>query len=286
MEYVIISPVKNEAQYLQDTIRSVCEQIQRPREWIIVDDGSSDRTAEIVSENARHHPWIKLVMKKRIKGDRTIGAPVIEAFYVGYQSISYKTFDFIVKLDGDLLLPRDYFKCVAEAFEKNDRLGLCGGFCVNQIGGKIVREKSAEYHIRGAFKSIRRSCWIEIGGFDRVLGWDGLDEMKALFKGWKTRVIESPVIHLRPTSSAYRQTKMAYRYGQASFQNGSNALLLVMRAVSRLKKRPLFIYSFLFVIGYLAAAIGNLEKKVNPELAHFINRFHFRRALAILIRRR
>ena len=135
------------------------------------------------------------------------------------------------------------------------------------------------YHIRGALKSIRRECWEDIGGFREVLGWDGLDEMEAMYKGWDTMKIDLAVIHHRPTSSAYNQIEKAEVWGRAQYLNGRNLFLAIVHASVHLTTKPFLVYSFMYLKGYLKAFIKKENKNISPELAKFINKFHFKRLI-------
>jgi poly-beta-1,6-N-acetyl-D-glucosamine synthase len=280
MKYVVITPAKDEEMVIPHILDSMVTQSVLPLKWVIVDDGSVDKTREIAERYAQQHPWIKVVSSRK-RERREEGAPIIRAFYVGYELIKYEPWEFIVKLDADLTLPHDYFKSVIDEFKNDGRVGLCGGYCVVYSKGKKTREHHASYHIRGPLKSVRRDCWEDIGGFQEVLGWDGLDEMNAMFFGWKTKNIEKEVIHHRPTASYYNSKNMAYKFGYSRYKNGSNIPLAFVRAMRRIGKHPIGIYSFYYLYGYFSALIRREDKNVSPELAKFINRFHAKRLFGL-----
>ena len=124
--YVIVSPVRDEEQYIEKTIRSVIAQTIQPSEWIIVNDGSHDNTARIIDAFAKEYPWIKVVHRTD-RGLRVPGTGVMEAFYDGYQSLEFAGWDFVLKLDGDVGLEPDYFERCFERFNQDPKLGICGG---------------------------------------------------------------------------------------------------------------------------------------------------------------
>ena len=276
MKYVIITPAKNEEKLIKFILSSVVNQTIRPSKWIIVDDNSNDKTYEIVKDYARDYDWIKIT-KCSINNKRAEGAPIIKAFYVGYELIKNDDWDFIVKLDADLTLPKDYFETVINCFRQNNDVGMAGGYCETIVNGIMKREHNATYHIRGPMKSIRRECWEDIGGFKAVLGWDGLDEMMAMYHNWKTKNIDKKVIHHRPTTSDYDQRSHAYLEGYSKYKNGSNVTLIILRALRRLSKKPRIIYSLYFLSGYFKAMMNKESKNVTPELEKFINKFHLER---------
>lgn len=132
------------------------------------------------------------------------GSKVVKAFYCGLRTINVMDFEYIVKLDGDLILPPNYFDKIINEFKNNPQLGILGGVIFNKLSNnEIKKEKTSSFHVRGALKMIRKKCWDEIGGLKRYWNWDGLDIMEAQFNGWETKSVDVPVVHLRPTSSAY-----------------------------------------------------------------------------------
>lgn len=257
----------------------------RPSKWVVVDDGSTDNSAVLIQEYASLYDWIIYLKFEDKDEKRSYGAKVVRVFNSGLKTIEGRDYDFIVKLDADLTLPPDYFEIISKTFLNNPKVGLCGGYCVYKKNGKEIIEKMASYHIRGAFKSIRRECWDDIGGFREVLGWDGLDEMEAMYKGWKTMNINLAIIHHRPTNSVYNSAsdkiESAEAWGRISYLNGRNLFLATIRALVALKEKPFLIYSLVFLKGYLKALINMDTKNVSPELAKFINKFHFKRLVRL-----
>ncbi|MBC36022.1 MAG: glycosyl transferase family 2, partial [Bacteroidetes bacterium] len=246
-------------------------------EWIIVDDGSSDNTCEIVLSYIKSHPWIKLVKHNNQNEVRTGGAKVVRAFNYGYSFVKDKQYDFIVKLDGDLELPRNYFEKVSEVFANNSKIGLCGGVIYNKYGNEFKKEGSASYHIRGAFKSVRKNCFKDIGGFREVWNWDGLDEMIAMFKGWDTKVIDMPVKHFRPTTAAYNKKEHSFKSGREAYRMRSNIILTILRGVKKASQKPFLLNSFYYWGGFINAFIKKENRIVDKDLGTFINKFHLKR---------
>lgn len=186
MRYVIISPVRDEEKYIERTIQSVMRQTIRPVEWVIVDDGSCDRTAAILDDYASREPWIRPVHRKN-RGHRKSGTGVMEAFYDGYPTLQTRDWDFLVKLDGDLSFDENYFASCLERFQNNPKLGVAGGTILNEGANGLEPERSHDFHVRGATKIYRRQCWEAIGGLLRQTGWDTLDEVKANMLGWQSK---------------------------------------------------------------------------------------------------
>jgi len=276
--YVIISPVKNESDFIADTIESVLQQSFLPSEWVIVDDNSEDETPSIVRRYSKEIEWITLIERKDNISERQGGAKVIRAFQHGYDCLSIEDFDFVVKLDGDLVLPTNYFEQIKLEFDSDAALGMVGGICVVEKGGLLIPESSHSYHVRGAFKSVRQQCWHQIGGFRETYNWDSLDELSAMFFGWKTKVVDLRVHHRRITSGAYKKRiRIAVRDGVSAYKEGNGFRLLVFRTLVRLTFKPYMLYSVLYFTGYVKEWLSQSTKEVDPDLASFINEFHLNR---------
>src|SRR5206468_4881831 len=114
--YVIVTPIRDEAPYIGRTIASVLSQTTLPSRWIVVDDGSTDGTSEILDHAALRTEWITVVYRSN-RGYRAAGSGVVDAFYAGYAAVDHDDWDFIVKLDGDLSFDADYFEKSFTMFE-------------------------------------------------------------------------------------------------------------------------------------------------------------------------
>lgn len=285
MKYSIITPVKNEASYIRFTLESVVSQSLRPLEWVIVDDGSTDDTLEILRDFATKFDWIKIVEHKTQNEKRSGGAKVVRAFYAGYARLSDHAYDFIVKLDGDLKLTSTYFEMVAKAFSSDPRIGICGGYILNKHGDKLIKEIEIDYHVRGAFKAIRKSCFQEIGGFTEIWNWDGLDMMEAFRLGWKSKVLDVPVIHYKPTSSAYNPVRFQFKCGWFAYKLRNNLALTLLRSVGRARQKPYFISTLLYLLGYTYSFLTREDKIIKKPLGDFVNKFHINRILNLILKR-
>jgi glycosyltransferase involved in cell wall biosynthesis len=280
MKYVIISPVKDEEKYILKTIKAIVNQTLKPVKWIIVDDGSLDRTKDIVLSFVKDYDWIDLVEKNTHEETRLGGQKVVRAFKAGFNQIDTE-YDFLVKLDGDLFLPKNYFRIVSNLFEKNPRLGLCGGLIFNKINTHFIKEESSKYHIRGAFKAIKKECFEDIGGFREIRNWDGVDELDAIRKGWRTHVFNLPVFHFKPTSSKYDPLTMSKLSGTEAYKMRSSPLLVLLRGLSYLSKSPKFLYTITYFKSYILAFIMREKAILEKDLSNFINNFHIKRILKL-----
>lgn len=278
-KYVIVTPVKNEEKFIRKTLDSIISQELLPLKWVIVDDGSTDSTLKILQEYEKLFPWIKIISNHTFNEVRSGGSKVVKAFYKGYPLVENLDYDFIVKLDGDLELPINYFKLISECFKTNPKVGMCGGYILNKINESLIPEPYSEYHVRGAFKAIHKKCFSDIGGFKPIWNWDSVDEMDAMVQGWETKVLDIPVIHFRPTSGAYNPYKQNYKDGYDAFCLRNSISLLLLRSIPRLFKKPIIIGAFCYVYGYFEALLKREKRIINIETSRFINHFHTTRIL-------
>lgn len=281
MKYVIITPTKNEEKYIEYTLRSVCAQTLKPKEWIIVNDGSADRTAEIVEKYIESNSWIKLINNNTVNEKRSVGSKVVRAFYVGYDSLKNHDYDFIVKLDADLTLPKNYFEVVSEEFYSNKKLGICGGiiFYYNK-NNRMIKEKVALYHVRGALKAYRKKCFEDIEGLKPVLGWDGIDEMTAMMKGWEIRILPLEVIHHRLTGKEGGLLKTRIKNGKGFYIIGYHPFFLLLRTIYKVLEQPYVIGSILTLLSFIKCYFDkNINHIDNKELIKFIRKKQIKRLL-------
>jgi glycosyltransferase involved in cell wall biosynthesis len=275
--YIVITPAKNESKYIKNTINSMIQQSIKPQKWIMVDDGSSDGTYEIINEAAQNHDWIK-ILKKDTNVKRAPGANVVNAFNYGLSTVKDE-YIFIVKLDADLEFESDYFEKLINQFEINPKLGIAGGYCVNSTkGNKIKIDNTPEYHVRGATKMYRKICFDAIGGLMPKFGWDGIDEMKAMMLGWETKSFKDIIIfHLRPTGKETGLLRYAWRRGVLNYYMGYNPLYLILSCINNFSKKPYFLFGITLFMGYFYSYITNSEQLNDKNLIKFIKKFQSQR---------
>lgn len=277
-KYYVITPAKNEEKYIAFTLDSMIKQTIKPLKWIIVDDGSTDRTVEIIKKYQKDNDWIEIISLDNKQEQKLYGSKVIRAFNAGYNLVKDKKFDFIVKLDADLSFTPDYFKEIATAFDKNSKLGICGGFIVENEDDFV--KKNLRYpRVQGAIKSVRTECFKDIDGFMEANGWDGLDMLKALFLGWEVGNIPFKVLHLRPQTFEYRSLNFFQSNGYTHYVQGNDLFLTIVRVMVLLKEKPYLFASMSYLKGYLKALFSNEPKLVDKELSKFIRLYHYKRLL-------
>ncbi len=278
--YVIITPVRNEEKYIDKTLQSVIDQTITPMQWVIVNDGSSDRTREIVEESIRSHTWITLINMSD-RGFSAVGKGIVESFYAGFKSIEHPDeWEFIAKLDGDLSMDEKYFEKLIYRFNQNKKLGIAGGTCFCQENGTMHEEKTPLFHPIAAARLYRRSCFEEIDGLAACNAWDTIDLLRARTKGWETRRFpDLEIIHYRLMSSRQGLWKGKKRTGRNLYLTGYSIPFLLARSAYRLFRKPYFIESAGVIYGYFQALLKNEPLSVTPEEKTFLRREQWQRML-------
>ncbi len=271
---LIISPVRNEAAYLQRTIDTVVAQTVRPTAWMIVDDGSSDATAEIAARAAMEHEWIR-VLRRPDRGVRKVGGGVIEAFDDGLSRFKLDDFEYVCKLDGDLELPPRYFELLFERFAADPRLGTASGKCWLVTAHGLELERTNDEFSLGAAKLYRVACFRAIGGFIREVMWDGVDCHRCRMLGWTAASFDDPEIrirHLRRMGSSYKSIyRGRLRWGYGQYFMGTQPLYILAIAAYRLFDKPMIIGGLLIGIGYFGSLLQGRPRHDDPEFRRHLS---------------
>ncbi len=277
---VIISPVRDEEEFLETTIISIINQTLRPVEWVVVDDGSSDRTPEILSKYAQEHDWIR-VINKEDRGIRAVGPGVVEAFYYGYDRIQTTDYDFVCKMDGDIELGPHYFDRLMTFFEQDPYLGAASGKPFLQEDGQLVEERTNDEMVAGQVNFYRRECFEAIGGFVRQVHWDGIAFHRARMEGWRTRSIRHPelnFLHLRLMGSSHQGILHGRRrWGRGQYFMGTHPLYIFAIGVYRMMEQPYIIGGLNIVLGYFQAMREAMPRFEYPEFRQSLHAWQFER---------
>lgn len=269
-KYVIITPVRDEEAYLKKTVDSVISQAVRPVEYVLVNDGSSDRTGEIIDQYCREHNWIRAVHRED-RGYRKWGGGIIEAFYAGFNALKCQDWNFMCKLDGDLSFDPDYFAGAIKKFEENPEIGIGGGVLYHYRNGRRILESNPQFHVRGGVKIYRRRCWEEIGGLWVGPGSDTVDEVKANMLGWTTMsFFDLHLIHHRPTGESWGRWGGLVKDGRIDYVYGSHPAFLTAKVLVRLFRRPWVIGSMALAYGYIKAFIQRCPQVDDPDLIRYL----------------
>jgi len=278
--YVIISPCRNEEKFLEKTLNSVIAQSEQPSLWVIVDDGSTDSTPNLLNKYADQYDFIKIVQRED-RGVRSVGPGVIEAFYEGLSTVDLDSFDYLCKLDLDLILPPNYFSILMDKMEKSPRIGSCSGkpYYTDKTTGELISEKCGDEAAIGASKFYRVSCFKDIGGFIRQVMWDGIDAHTCRMKGWIACSWDEPdlhFIHLRPMGSSHKGILTGRaRHGFGQYFMGTGLTYLLASAVYRLFSRPYVLGAAAMLWGYFSSAIHRQPRLKDKKLRVFINHYQW-----------
>jgi glycosyltransferase involved in cell wall biosynthesis len=276
MRYYVVIPVYNEQEYIRKTLDSLIKQRLVAQKIVVVDDNSTDNTAEIIREYTAKHEFVELIYNHS-EAIHLPGSKVIKAFNKGL-AILDDNYDFIVKLDGDLILPNNYFEQIAGMFQANPKVGMAGGRAYIQKNDQWILESlTDDDHIRGAFKSYRKECFLEIGKLKTEMGWDTLDELLARYYGWGIIVNKSlQVKHLKTTGNLYDSTSR-YKQGEAFYRLGYGFLITFLASIKlALKKRkPLLFIDYIH--GYFKAKKEQKSLLVTAKQAKFIRQYRWKK---------
>jgi poly-beta-1,6-N-acetyl-D-glucosamine synthase len=277
--YVLISPCRNEAAFMRQTLESVVGQSLRPTKWVIVDDGSTDDTPAILADYASRYEWISIVTRAD-RGNRAVGPGVVDAFYSGYQTIDQGDYDFVCKLDLDLLLPPRYFELLIQRMNSDSRIATCSGKSYIVENGRLIHERHGDDTSLGMTKFYRLNCFQEIGGFVREVMWDGIDCHLCRMRGWIACSWDDPdlrFVHLRPMGSSQQSIyagRMRHGYGQ--YFMGTGFLYLAASALSRVNQRPYVLGSLAIMWGWIKSAALKKPRYGNLEFRRFLRRYQGR----------
>lgn len=273
MTYVLITPARNEAAFIEQTIQSVIQQTVKPLKWVIVSDGSTDGTDDIVKKYAPEHPWIELVRTPERQERHFAGK--VHAFNTGYEKIKNLDFDIIGNLDADITFEKDYFAFLLDRFAKNPELG---------VAGTPFREGNQQYdyrftstdHVSGACQLFRRQCFEDIGGYMplKVGGIDLVAVTTARMRGWQTRCFtEKWCFHHKKTQSgSHSDLKRIFNSGYHDYLMGSSPIWQISRSCYQMSKKPYLIGGSMLLFGYLWALLTRAARPVSDEFTRFRRR--------------
>jgi biofilm PGA synthesis N-glycosyltransferase PgaC len=277
--YVIITPVRDEETYLRLAIESVINQTIRPVEYVVVNDGSHDKTGDIIDEYVQNYSWIRAVHRKD-RGYRKTGGGIIEAFYAGYDVLTCRDWDFMCKLDGDLSFEPDYFERCFEHFKRDERLGIGGGFLYYIKHGERILEKGPLFHVRGGVKIYRHACWNRLGGLWVGPSSDTVDEVKAHMLGWTSRSFPELLLqHHRPTGAAYGRWGALKKDGRGDYVCGYHPLFEIAKCMYRLMRKPRVIGSLALLYGFVTGYVKRVPRVDDKELIRYLRRQQLNRLL-------
>jgi glycosyltransferase involved in cell wall biosynthesis len=288
--YAIVAPCRNEAKFMRRTLDSLVSQSTPPTLLVVVDDGSTDETPTILAEYASRYPFIRVVTR-RDRGTRSVGPGVIEAFYAGLETVDLSMFDYVCKLDLDLVLPPRYFELLMLRMEAEPRLGTCSGKAyypgpgnaASSFAGELISEGIGDDVSVGASKFYRVPCFRQIGGFVREVMWDGIDCHRCRMLGWIAGSWDDPelrFIHLRPMGTSHQGIWTGRkRHGFGQYFMGTSLAFITASALYRLPKPPIVLGSVAIWWGYVSSWLSGKPRHGDPAFRRFLRRYQWRALL-------
>jgi glycosyltransferase involved in cell wall biosynthesis len=284
MTYVLITSARNEERFITKTLDSMVAQTVLPERWVIVDDGSTDHTAEIVERYAERHPWIELV--RRVQDRDRHFASKAHAVNTGLERANSLQFEILGNLDADVSFGPDYMEFLMQRFSEDPDLGVAGTPFTQE--GHYDSSKDSfegENYVAGPCQLFRRECFQEIGGYvpNRAGGLDWIAVMTARMMGWKVRAFpEKRFHHYRPLGTAGRGDLQAlFSYGEKDYYLGGSPVWQLFRVAYRMAKKPVLLGGLALLSGYCWAALRRVKRAVSPELMRFHRREQKKKLRAI-----
>ncbi len=276
MQYYVIIPAHNEEAFLAKTLHSVLKQTLLPKKVIVVNDNSTDNTENIIDSFVHKNSFFQK-LNTSSSNEHMPGSKVVNAFNKGLELLDDQ-YDFIVKLDADLILPTDYFRKIAQIFKGSPKIGIAGGFVYeeNLRGEWRLNHPMNKLHVRGAFKAYTKDCFNAIGGLKTVMGWDTIDELLAQYHDFEIDTIEElRVKHLRPTGKAYAP-KAKLLQGKAMYAMDYGFLLTLIASLKMAFKQRKIIAFYHNMKGYVHAQREAFPIMVTQDEGKFIRNLRWK----------
>jgi glycosyltransferase involved in cell wall biosynthesis len=269
LSYAVVTPARNEADNLRRLAESLASQTQRPSTWLIVDNGSNDETPEVARELAETYDWIRTAI---VPGETvaTRGGPVARAFAAGVELLPTRP-DVVVKVDADISVDPGYFEALVGRFAEEPRLGIAGGTCYELEAGEWVPRHVTGDRVRGASRAYRWACLQDVLPLENRPGWDGIDELKAGARGWKTQSFRDlRFLHHRALGRRDQSRwKRLYEVGRAAHFTGYRPSYLVLRSLFKTRKE---LAALALIGGYTAAAVRREPRSDDRAARELIRR--------------
>ena len=276
---LVVTPCRNEQEFMRRTLDSIVEQTHLPALWVIVDDGSTDDTPVILADYAERYPFIRIV-RREDRGKRSVGPGVIDAFYAGLEGVDLGQFEFLCKLDLDLVMPPDYFEILVARMRANPRLGSCSGKPYYHDAANVLQPEWCDDEIVvGAAKFYRVVCFAQIGGFVRQVMWDGIDSHRCRLFGWFARSWDDEelrFLHLRPMGSSDSGVLRGRgRHGHGQYFMGTAPVYLLASGLRRLLQPPRVTGALVMLWGYFGSWLRRKPRYEDIEFRRFLRSYQW-----------
>lgn len=284
LSYVVITPARNEAAYIRFTLESMVRQTIPPVKWVIVSDGSTDGTDELVAKYADACDWIEFVRMPEREERHFAGK--VHAFNAGYARIRELNYDIVGNLDADISFGPDHFEFLLARFAENPSLGVAGTAFVEDLSVVYNYDVVNIEHVSGQCQLFRRACFEEIGGYVPIKG-GGVDltaVTTARMKGWKTRTFpEKTFIHHRKMGTgAGTLLRSRFRFGKQDYYLGGHPLWEIFRSLYHMKNEPYILGGVYLLSGYVWAFLCRAKRPISAELVAFRRKEQMQRLRALI----
>jgi glycosyltransferase involved in cell wall biosynthesis len=271
LKFLIIIPAHNEEAHLAFTLDSLQRQTFKDYRVVVVNDGSSDRTPEVIKKYTDQDPRFETIDLQ--KSGHQPGSKVVSAFKKGLAGQNMDDFEGICKFDADVILPDNYFQNIEKAFQENPKYGLVGGLLYVEKNGEWVYEgNSNKKHVRGPMKAYRKECFLEIGGLRETLGWDNIDSILLENLGWKEVVLPELHVKLLKTKGSDYTVKQSDYYGRYFYFLGLNRFLAYISSSKEAVRSRSVSFFFQIIKSYESCRSNQLELKITKEEQQIINK--------------
>jgi glycosyltransferase involved in cell wall biosynthesis len=287
--YVLITAARNEETYIENTIKTIIAQTELPVKWIIVSDGSTDRTDEIVLQYSARHNFIHLVRKTANINEQVDFSSKVHAIIIGYDKLKDIDYEFIGILDGDVTFDSCYYKKVLNKFSKNYRLGIAGGIILDQYDDHCIRRSpNRSNYVSGCIQLFRRKCYEDIGGLFPIKegGEDTIATFTALMKDWEVEAFEELEVYHHKHSKATRdKLKEAFRAGRMFYALGSHPLFEVLKSIKSITAEPYLLFAMTRMCGYLIPYFKRQRRTATEEFIQFMRKDQLTQLKAVFIKK-
>jgi glycosyltransferase involved in cell wall biosynthesis len=287
--YVLITAARNEETYIENTIKTIIAQTELPVKWIIVSDGSTDRTDEIVLQYSARHNFIHLVRKTANINEQVDFSSKVHAIIIGYDKLKDIDYEFIGILDGDVTFDSCYYKKVLNKFSKNYRLGIAGGIILDQYDDHCIRRSpNRSNYVSGCIQLFRRKCYEDIGGLFPIKegGEDTIATFTALMKDWEVEAFEELEVYHHKHSKATRdKLKEAFRAGRMFYALGSHPLFEVLKSIKSITAEPYLLFAMTRMCGYLIPYFKRQRRTATEEFIQFMRKDQLAQLKAVFIKK-
>ena len=274
-DYVLITAARNEEAYINDTIESVLAQTILPKKWVIVSDGSTDRTDEIVLRYSAQHDFIQLI-RRESKNEGVDFSSKVYAIYEGYQQLKNVEYYFIGILDGDVSFSPSYYENILIRFRENDNLGIAGGLIFDKHNDRCIRRSPSDNkYVSGCIQLFRRKCYEDIGGILPMKegGEDTVAVITARMRGWDVQAFdEFSILHHKHSNAIRGILRETFRNGKLFYNLGSHPVIELIKSMQRIFEEPYFLVALTRICGHTLPYFKRQKRPVSDEFVKYMRK--------------